>query len=363
MISVFLCLLSVSIFYKNSAREFPRQKTPFANWILTVSEDRNGLSLTYLGRERDLAAEVAIDGVRTLSTAFEDRAVSLPIEGSPTQRTLNEIKVIISNGEDRVQSHILQLARETPEFLKREYGFSHETGYVVIERNTFLLRKVEDRHARTVPHRPVDSEAVRRNVQAMIIEHVPGALEALRADGEDNEAAVYKSAIITRFLWGLYSSTGPSNSIRPDMNTYQILRAIRESGETVQCAGTRDLFIDVARLSGSGLEVRKVNAFRYYPYIENVVVNSHAILEIKTEQGWVLFDPFARVYFRQSKGGRLLSAEIIKGFLELGSLETIRPVHVETEHERRSDFDRDAAPFDPYNWNYFTHFHHLVYSE
>ncbi|MDA0196920.1 MAG: hypothetical protein O2887_18050 [Bacteroidetes bacterium] len=314
-----------------------------------------------MGNEIDLIADIAVEGVPTMSYSFEEKTLSFPLIGSPNKRIINEINIKKITQSDSSNFHTLQLARETPGFLKKQYGFTHENGYIVIERNTFLQKPVEVNFSVSYsPFLSLDTESDKKNVLEMLSEYRFDALHVLQASPNETNTVLSKAELITQFLWNLYDFTGPSDKIESSMGTYQILQSIQSDRGSVQCAGTRDLFISIAEISKSGLDIRMVDASRYYPFIDNVVVNGHSILEIKTEKGWFLFDPFVRVFFRNMQGNELVSAADLKNSLESKSLDQIEPFHVTTKHARRNDFDNNEYANIS---KLFIEFQHHLYEE
>lgn len=341
------------LFYSITIYYFPN--TPFYGVAIKVEDDRENITfkLTEVESRSDITAVINVNG-KVQRVKLIEGELNLHLSEYKKNRSIYEVTFV--DKEDTIGT--ISFARESPEYLKIEYGFSHPSGYIVIEKNTFKLKRRENTYADMGYSFDMkfDDEA-KDGLTTMMDEFDSGIVEALQSAQNDE---LSKSISITKFLWRLYNTTGPSDIIKSHMNTLQVLDAIKKKGGSVQCTGTRDLFIGIAEISGSGLEIRRVDAFRYWPKIENIVVNGHSVVEIKQGDDWFLFDPFVRVYFRDASG-KLLSADDINDHLFSKTLPLIQAVHIPTEHPKRRDFEPASDPYDPNEWNYFTHFNFLKY--
>lgn len=350
-----LILAAALLFYSTNIYYF--SDTPFYGISIKVEDDKRNvtLKLTELESNSDITALINVNGKVRRVTLIEGE-LDLHLSGYKKNGSIYEITFVDKEGAIGTISFV----RESPEYLKSEYGFSHPSGYIVIEKNTFNPKRRENTYADVSYSFDMKLDAKANDgLMTMMDEFDSGFVGALKSEQNDE---LSKSIAITKFLWGLYYTTGPSNIIKSHMNTLQVLDEIKKKGGTVQCSGTRDLFISIADTSGSGLEIRRVDAFRYWPKIENIVVNGHSVVEIKQGDDWFLFDPFVRVYFKNSSG-KLLSAEDINNHLYSKTLPLIQAVHIPTKHPVRRDFEPASDPYDTNEWNYFTHFNFLKYSD
>lgn len=260
---VFFLLLATSIFLLNT-REITNPPSPFKDWTLHVSEDREHVTFVYSGEEKDLVADVIVDGIQNNRFNFINGKLKLPLKGSPNKKIVNEVKIRKKeNGPNGYPLYTIQLARETPEYLKKAYNFTSQYGYIVIQRNTFDLKQTEKNTYLTsaTPFIFKDSETDKQHVIELMNNFRPNALNILKSKGNDSDTILSKAILITQFLWSIYSKTGPSDKISHDMSTYQTLLSITEQGGTVQCTGTRDLFINISCITNTGLIIRKFDAF------------------------------------------------------------------------------------------------------
>lgn len=253
----------------------------------------------------------------------------------------------IKDNENNIQT--IEFLCQTEEQLQQKFGFTKKDGYITIGKCSFDLRfgkTPADIHKNEeIFAMPEDDQKyIRDSFAGQTLSHPPELAKA-----------------ITEFIWEHYDHTGPSDKINPNMNSVEKLRACQE-GASVQCAGTRDIFIDLACTLDERIRIRKVEAYRY-PEMKNIIVNGHSILEIWSEEteDWFLFDPFCAVYF-QSSSEELLSAADVREHRKNNSLETIEIKQLLGISDKELD-PNDPKFYDQSEYNYFSHFGVLKYTE
>lgn len=352
---VIIILFLLFVFYYVNTNS--KNKT-FKNLILNVSNDKKQIEIIYTGVNNVVIAEIIVDKNPPKQIKFKNYKVNIPIEGSNTKRIINEVK--LKNKQNEIIG-LIQFARETAQFLKKEYDFESKYGYIIIERNTFDFNLLEENSKKNEKVYIYDSEDEKEKIKEEFSKFISKI--DIKENSEFLKKELLSSIVLTKYIWNNFSKTGPSNSIKSNMSIYEILQILQQKNGKLQCSGTRDLFIKLSNILSNDLKIRKVEAFRYYPVIKNIVVNGHSILEIKLNDEWVLFDPFVRVFFESKKTHSLLSAVDIQVLLQKKELDYIRPIYIETTHANRNDFEVTSKPHDSYNWNYFTHFNYLIYKE
>lgn len=336
--------------------------SPLQGFFLQVADDKRSGVLYSTGTKIINEARLK-SRYKSESLSIKNNAVCFPLFSDDNARLLN---YLLLDTECRAIGHRqfeVQFAVESPSFLKKQYDFTHDSGYVVLERVSIPFVLAHDRVINRLSEGHDDNSlSEKKAVLSLVANYSPELLKMIKHGVRERDELVGLANLITSFIWRLFSATGPSDKIHGSMGTAAVLNAIALNGGTVQCSGTRDLFIGVAHYVNSGIKIRKVEAFRYSPRIENVVVNGHSLIEISINGRWVAYDPFVRVYFKKNKADELCSVLDIKQALRQDRLNEIEVIHIETCHPKRQDFEPENDPLDPMNWNYFSHFNFLKYT-
>ncbi len=330
----------------------------FKDLLLNVSDDKSEVEIVYIGLKRAYVAEHFLDNSFFKELKFNNSKVNVSIIGSNEKRTINEIR--IKDEKNQILGTI-QFAKESVAFLEKEYGFKSNYGYVVIERNTFDLESIHKNkfidECLCIYDTKLEKEKLKRDYADFM------SMVDLEKDYFFLDKKLQDAIYVTKYIWSKFIGTGPSNGIRSYFGVFKTLQLLAQNEALLQCSGTRDVFMKLTNILNLELKFRRVEAYRYYPFIKNIIVNGHSVLEISINDKWVLFDLFVRVFFMVKDTKNLLSAEDIQGLLREKKLDKILVIHIKTSHSKRDDFDARSNPFDPYNYNYFTHFNFLIYKK
>lgn len=174
----------------------------------------------------------------------------------------------------------LELLRQTPGHLDREFNLKTRHGYTILGRNDLGgPAELVDGGRETLP--AVYSDGC----------HAYSGKEPIHGCRELDIAAEIVEELFSRPI-----SVGPYN---PDMppTLLQYLAAVRDGRDAMQCGDFRRLFAHLA--IRSGLTVRYASLFNYGPVLPDLIAKSHAIAEIDTPGGPVAIDPwFNRIFVK-----------------------------------------------------------------
>ncbi|MCK4394324.1 hypothetical protein KAX17_15595 [Candidatus Bipolaricaulota bacterium] len=177
----------------------------------------------------------------------------------------------------------IEILRQTEDDLKKKFNFIHQDGYLLVGRNTFELRGVSENLLPCVDNR-----------DEMLIHLIEAEREKLRnifpslAQPEIPDYETYQLidnlSEVLRSLYSRLNPSGPSSLVQGVKSPTRILSSITEEKATLQCTGTRDLFIDLVISSRvlSVENIRKIDALRYEP-VPGIVVNGHSLLEVSID--------------------------------------------------------------------------------
>ncbi len=348
LFSILMLLFILSFIYNE---EVIQNKTPFKDLELFVSHDKKSIKFFYK-KEKQLLADIYIDGKYLKSIKTNNGIFKVFIKESDESKPITEVRL---KNKNKVIGSI-QFARENKTFLMRKYNYTSNYGYIIIEKNTFpfIMSKKEF--------------SINENMYSSITlkdkSNIKKMFSKFKIQKETMNKSLYREIEelndLTEFIWSHFSKTGPSNFDFSKESLIDTLKVLKIKKGKLQCTGTRDLFIRLSNVLDYKLNIRKVETFRYSPFINNIVVNGHSLLEIKINNKWVLYDPFVRVYFISN--GKLLSVEDIKKNLISKTLKIIIPMHIIVKkHKIRSDFELEKNNYSPFHWNYFTHFNYIKY--
>ena len=225
------------------------------------------------------------------------------LNGSDSSRVVNFMKLYSVEGGLKKPYGSVEIAKESRNFLNRNYGIDVKDGYLVVERNTCLGRIEPIIENLTNKYDFTKNQSDKLKIEQWVY---PDSTEK-SINKTDFDVAVRS----TQMIWNLMSKTGPSDKVKPNMPVTGILNFIQDSGATIQCQGTRDLVFDmVVTMKPESIDkIRKVDLHRFDSW-EGIINNTHALLEVYENNKWVLFDPFIRVYFTNNSGQKLSVKEI-----------------------------------------------------
>jgi hypothetical protein len=343
-----------------TSEEYP-SRCGDAQLCLTVDDEKTIVEVILNKGEDQYYATTWAPGFSEGPFRLMNNRVNWKLQGSPNERVVNKLELMKEVDSEIIPYCEIEIAKESAAYLKKQFHFTMERGYLIIKRSTCNISAInqQDVYAKEEIHEISDQD--KAGMMMLLQEFDPEAKKLLEINRSDEQTVFAKAELITRFLWDLYRATGPCDLMQEEMSTLEKLKTIKDKGGTVQCTGTRDFFIDIAHSLNSGLVIRKVDTFRYLPFIPNIVVNSHSVLEIKINDKWVLFDPFVRVYFRNRKGEALSANDIRMLRYQKKLYETV-PIHVLTKREQSRAFETENNPYDPYGYNYFCHFNNIKYT-
>ena len=315
-----------------------------------VGEKKNEVTLSLSIPGQPVKVIKEINGEFTEERTCDSQNINFEITGSSDGVLGNTFKVYGISGDSDLLGEIT-LAYVSESFLRKSNQYELKHGYMYITRCTFILQHPED----NIIAKPDDIVVIGKNRQEiieMISHHLPAKTGLFNQPGKFLE----KAEVITEFLYEIMDDFGLSNSIDgQDLSLIEKLKILKEKKGKVLCQGLRDIFIELFLFLDDNVKLRKCHVFRYFPEIENVMLNSHALLEINISNEWVAYDPTLRVYF-SDKAGKLLSVVDIWDLKCQNNLDSIVVNHINTRKPKSDDFELEKDPFDPYNYNYFSTF-------
>ncbi len=322
---------------------------------IKVAEKKNEVSLSLLIPGQPVKVIKEINGEFTEERTCDSQNIIFKITGSSDGVLRNTFKVYGISGDcDLLGEITFDYVSES--FLRNSNQYVLKYGYMYITRCTFILPHPQDNKI----SRPDDIVVIGKNRQEiieMVSHHIPAITGLFDQPGKYLE----KADAITKFLYEIMDDFGLSNAIDgQDLLLTEKLKILKEKKGKVLCQGMRDIFIELFLFLDDTVKLRKCNVFRYFPEIENVMLNSHALLEINIADEWFAYDPTFRVYF-SDKNGKLLSASDICDLRRDENLGRIVVIHIKTSKPKSDDFELEKDPFDPYNYNYFSTFNVIQY--
>jgi len=308
--------------------------------------------------EETVFVKIKIEGELVSSIKTSSFNICVKLEGSDHIEVNNSISVYRLTAAGDYLIGEIEFIKQSEKFLKNRYNFTKKNGYLILRRCTFELMRSKEYSENLNEKMLVVGTKEKNEIVEFIKEVLPDNWIELTQENK----IIKKAALITQFLWEIFNDSGPSDLIDGNkIGLFDKLSLIYKESGTVQCSGTRDLFLGIFSLFETGVEVRKCDVFRYYPPIDNLVVNSHSLLEIKISGKWIAFDPYVRVYFTDDSGN-LISVQQIFEAKQNNFLNKINVVYIDSKQERRKDFNSENNPYDPYGYNYFSTFGYVKYT-
>ncbi len=333
-------------------------KQQLINISIEIPDVKDHVILRLETINKEVSIVTTVDGIPDKEFKSGSNELKVELKGTPDKEILNSISIYEAENDERVFIGQVEFIKQSEEYLKSRFNFSMKNGYLVLNRCTFNLSQPPDPFDNSEESIMIAGEQEKERIMELFEKIDP---EYSKLFGETIHPLT-KADIITKYIWRIFSDSGPSDLIDgKKLGLFERLNIIHTEGGTVQCSGTRDLFIELFSLFEPEVKSRKCDVFRYYPPIKNLVVNSHSLLELFIDEKWVAYDPFVRVYFT-NKQDDLLSIEQIFKARKDNTLKDIEVTHIETVVEKRQDFNPENNPFDPYGYNYFSTFGYIKYT-
>lgn len=191
----------------------------------------------------------------------------------------------------------MEVLRQSSDLLKKRWSFNKPDGYSIIARSSIQLP--EDKKVFYSSERysvPYKEKITSLSISSFYPE-------------KSLDPAIDESVAIMRYIWDGNITTGPNNyRSAASLDPIERLSLIRQGKWSVQCADTRNIFLDLAISSPKISHSRYVGLYLYYPPFRDLITPSHAVAEIYSEnlQKWIMVDPWFGAIYRL--GNKYLSA-------------------------------------------------------
>jgi len=185
----------------------------------------------------------------------------------------------------------IELIRQTPAYLA-SIGIDKPDGYTIAGRtNLALPMKVDIQSQAGIQFKPTEIKpylSIPKEVYDRLKTNNPTVLEAVR---------------LTNVFYSKPIRVGTAGISQAQFNALPIdsrLDLIWSGKSAFQCAGLRDMWLEMAASSNIIPKVRRVGAYNYYPPFQDLVPYSHALAEFWVPEWnkWVGIDPWYGMMFR-----------------------------------------------------------------
>ncbi len=200
---------------------------------------------------------------------------------------LMTIQYCNSNSCDNLE--FLELIRQSQNQLMKKFGFYKKLGYTIIGRNNLILPQVKKQLTSLVKPENFSLKDSNSWYPKIVL------------SSPEMPSALQYSIALDKYLWSKPIKKGPSNNSAPQFLSPVIqLKLLREFKWSTQCNSFRNIFVDFATYVKEIPKVRAVNLLQYNGKFNDLIANSHAVVEIYSNslKKWILFDPWFAVYFK-----------------------------------------------------------------
>lgn len=326
--------------------------SPFKARILNISTNDKRIINIQFDKKNLYAQSSNSDDVYSTSNGI----LSIPVEFSPTEVLINSFYVFENNNNGSSYLGDIEFNCTSHEFYLSEHG-GNIPSYITVGRCSFGLPEATDTFA--VMAKTKISNLDRQQLWNEIVAYRKDATEVF-SRGHSTEDIAERCELITQFIWSLdppvYSSTAHVN-----LGLMDRICGLRANKFGMLCQSFRDLFVDIASVLMPDVPIRHVDAFRwYYPNFKNIIVHSHALLEVGCGGKWWLIDPTFRFYLITTSGNPV-NANGVRFLRENNRLDELTVVHIPTIKPQSNFFDDPEYAYDIFNANFWCHFKWMNY--